>query len=112
MEMYSKSGNKNITRELRYNQPLTIPFDGVAVCKSTLRTESSLRITNLSRDKKATFIVVSESECDGTYTLPSKSPGHQWTCTTNFQEAKVTVTNLSPGAASIEVVLLDMTGEY
>jgi hypothetical protein len=112
MGIFSNPGKSNITRELRYNQPLTVSNDEAAVCIPTLKTKSTLKVTNMSTDQKATFMVVSESECDGTYTLPTSSPGNTWICTTNFDLAKITVTNLSPGAASIQIVLLDMAGEY
>ncbi|MEM0996810.1 MAG: hypothetical protein AAGN35_07015 [Bacteroidota bacterium] len=97
---------------LRYNEPLELSNDECARCPQTSAGRSMLRITNCSSHQKATFMLVSGSEWDGTYTLLANGPDKQWTCTTNFHSDRLTVTNLSPGAASIQVLLLDMSGNY
>ncbi|HHG85708.1 MAG TPA: hypothetical protein ENJ82_13250 [Bacteroidetes bacterium] len=100
------------TRNLEYNQAIVVPRDCQAVCIRTTASFSQLRITNLDPTGRATFIVVSESECDGTYTLSANMPDRIWTSTTNFNQRQLTVYNLSPGAASIEVMLVDTPVEY
>ena len=100
------------TLQLTYNQALILPRDWRAVCPKTRSSTSYLRVINLDFKQRATFFVVSENECDGTYTLPAQRPDNFWACTTNFNQHQLTISNLSPGAASIEVMLMDTPGEY
>lgn len=100
------------TLNLRYGKAVIVPRDFKACCLRTTNEVSYLRIVNLDPDQKATFVLVADSDYDGTYTLNTDLPGSSWILTTNFIAHQLTVYNLSAGAASIEVMLLDSPQEY